>query len=204
MRKIIFIALLGFATSASGQYSFDKNDFFEFGLVLKTISNSDYLAKSTYSTSLLAWADAGIKSKELGGIAVGMKYGKAFASFAHIVFDIEYAQYKIEAQSPVEYRETALETGDVLSLKALNIGFGPRFKIIGTEGFELSVEGGGKAFHTLNAGDDLVAGYYGRVIAGVNLNRRVQINAKYGYESTVGKYAATDLPAELALHFKIY
>jgi len=186
-----------------GQYDFDRNDFFEIGVAYNSSIKSDYHVYSSYTEQR---NDQGIADGSIpkNNYQVNLRYGKAITSFAHVVLGVGYENRKELINDEVSYKGEVQLIGFALPLQTINYNFGIRLKCIQTEKIEFSIAGGGQAFHTIGAPDDLIAGYYGRGILGFNFNERIQLNVKYGYQSTAGKYLYNSRPAELALHYKIY
>lgn len=203
MRFFLLLALLSYTISGNAQYDFDRNDFFEIGYAYNSILKSDYLQYSTYSDLS---SDQEFTSDVSKGhnFQANLRYGKAITPFAHIVLGIGYDSRNEVLSGDLVYLEEIIGNEEVVRIQAIGYSFGIRLKCFQTEKIDFSIGGGGQAIHTVRAPDDLIAAYYGRAVLGFNFNERIQLNAKYGYQSTAGKYLYASMPAELAFHFKIY
>ena len=203
IRISLLIILLNFSFLAFGQDGFDQNDFFELGYAHNSRINSDYLLKSKYRV-----VDTITYNKILCGYTphysyqMNLRYGKAITPYTNLILGVDYTKRKQQGNGAI-FRNKEIVQEEPVVFHRISCNIGTRLNIVQTEKIEVGIEGGGQVVHTIGAPKDLIAGYYGRGIVGYNINERIQVNAKYGYQSTVGKYLYSSRPVELALHYKI-
>jgi len=145
MKYIFSICLVLCSFFVLGQYDFDRNDFFEVGGSVATFGKSSILAVSSAE-----FGDVVIETSDLQANSLGLAYGKAVTTFAHLVFGVSFANrhwvhnlkvQTVEAGDKYDYTST----NEVRKFNSAIFNFGPRIKFLNTERIELSAGGGGFA-----------------------------------------------------------
>lgn len=206
MKLNFLLFFLSFSLLGFGQVEFSKNDFIEFGVGYNSFINSDYFSKSSYG--LVPDSDpiainCGLEYNTHLNYQLNFRYGKAITPYTNVVIGVDYTNRKEYHYGSYIYADQDDMFIDPAHIHNINYNLGIRFDIVQTKKIEFSIGGGGQAHYIIGAPKDFVAGYYGRAILGYNLNQSFQINTKYGYQSTVGKYHFSGRPIELAVQYKM-
>jgi hypothetical protein len=202
MRLLFSLTFLLLAIASYSQYDFDKSDFFEVGASIATFGSNEFDVFPSKKRG-----ESVSRSNSLEGYGIAIRYGKGLSSFLHLTFGVAYSKREEvfigDLVLQVE-RNFYSYSSKVRKLSSTVFEIGPRITFVKTDKIEISAGGGGFAKLTPKSQNDFLAGYYAHGIFGINFNQRLQLNVKYGFETTEGRQRNASFPAELAFNYKIY
>jgi len=207
MKKYVLIVLVNLMlfNFCKGQNATNL-DFFEIGIRSGKFIESQYLENSSYQDQL---SDPKVEVQGFIASATGrnyaakIRYGKSILNNAHLIGELSFTTRDEQVICFCHICDKASRPSTLVNVNSLDLGTGFRYQIVEHKKIKLLVEGIGHLSIRSNESD---AGYFGYSIHPIiqyELDERLNINLRYGFEQSFGEYKRKERYFELAFNYQI-
>ena len=132
-----------------------------------------------------------------------LRYGKKVFRNTHLITEIGYANINEQVVCFCHVCDKNSNPTTLVILNSINAGIGIRYQIVEFKKISFSFEAIGNYSLLVNESDIKYFGYSIHPLVQYELNEKLEVNIKYGYEQSFKEYEKKERYIELAINYNI-